>query len=387
MHYDAIVVGAGPAGSSAAIQLARNNCTVLLLEKSKHPRYKSCGGGISVRLRPYLDPDFFQVVENSVNTLSIRYKDTKVVFSVERPFADLVRRERFDDYLVQKAKESGVEVLESSPVEAWHETSKGIMVESRSGKDTADFLIAADGANSRIARKLYPEWLRNQAPALEDTAPSGLNPATSKNTADGILLDLSVTQGYGWIFPKSETAAVGIGLFKGNKKHPRHEYADFKKRNMLPAASSACAQGAILPLYQKKRPKLVRGRVLLTGDAAALLDPFFGEGIYYGVRSGQMAAQAVFEALHHGGEISAYHDAIAAIFYPEFEVADRMARLIYTFPGFFLQTVRRYPGLMKTYAGVFQGEFGYCDFWKASRRRLFRKLNPFRRFSATSSQS
>ena len=201
------------------------------------------------------------------------------------------------------------------------------------------------------------------------------------------MLDLAVSEGYGWIFPKTEEAAIGIGLFRGKTGHPRYEYGGFLKRNEVPAETGAHPHGAVLPLYQKSRPRLAQGRVLLTGDAAALVDPFFGEGIYYAVRSAQMAAEAVFNALNQGDAISSYDDEIAAGFYPEFRVADRMALLVYTFPGFFIETVRRYPGLMKNYIAVFQGEQGYCGFWKQSQRRLFQKLNPFRRFFAASSRS
>lgn len=393
MHYDAIVVGAGPAGASAAIQLARKNCSVLLIEKSRHPRHKSCGGGISSRLRPYLDEDFLQIVETEVRTLSIRYKKKSVDFSSDRPFADLVQRECFDAYLTKKAKQAGAEVREFSPLESWHETKGGVVVESGSGRDTAAFLIAADGANSRITRKLYPEWARAAKPSLEEsiscseTVQCGSSPSASTSRAGRIVLDLGVSQGYGWIFPKTKEASIGIGLFRGRKSHPRYEYGDFLKRNAVAAETGTAPHGAVLPLYQKSRPRLARGRVLLTGDAGALVDPFFGEGIYYGVRSAQMAAEAVFKALRHGADILSYDDEIAAGLYPEFRVADRMARLVYAFPGFFIETVRRHPGLMKDYIAVFQGEQRYCDFWKQSRRRLVQKLNPFRRFFAASSRS
>ncbi|MFQ5588510.1 MAG: NAD(P)/FAD-dependent oxidoreductase, partial [Nitrospiria bacterium] len=81
MHYDVIVAGAGPAGASAATRLARQNCSVLLLEKGRHPRHKSCGGGLSARLLPYLDPDVQRVIENEITTVSIRYREKKVSFS------------------------------------------------------------------------------------------------------------------------------------------------------------------------------------------------------------------------------------------------------------------------------------------------------------------
>jgi len=387
MYYDAIVVGAGPAGSAAAIQLARSHCNVLLIEKSKHPRHKSCGGGISVRLRPYLDSDFSSLVENRIHAVSIRHREKSVDFTADRPFADLVRRAPFDAYLIEKAANAGVEVRESCLLEGWHESEDGVVIETLSGRDTADFLIAADGANSRIARKRYPEWRRDQAPCLEKSLHLESIVAQPKIHAHEIVLDLSVAKGYGWVFPKSKTAEIGIGIFKGKKAGPRRQYETFLKRNTSQGEAALKSHGAVLPLYHKNRPRMARGRVLLVGDAAALVDPFFGEGIYYAVRSGQMAARAVSRALRHEGDILSYDAEMTAAFYPEFEVADRMAHLIYTFPGFFMKTIQRHPRLMQDYIAVFQGEKAYCDFWRENRQRLFRKLNPFRRFSAASSQS
>ncbi len=387
MHYDVVVVGAGPTGAAAATQLARKNCRVLLLEKMKHPRHKSCGGGISSRLCAFLDKDFSDLIENKVTELTIEYKGKKVSFSSKEPFAFLVRRPQFDAYLTEKAKQAGVNVRENAPLQKWDETEDGIAIESPEGKYTASYLIAADGSNSSIARKLYPKWKRFQAPALEEAIKYGAKGRDSKTKPNEILFALSVKQGYGWIFPKRDEAAVGIGIFNGKRISPRQEYTDFLNQKVEWSESSARPQGAILPLYQKTNEPLVKGRILLAGDAAALVDPFFGEGIYYGVRSGQMAANAVAQACHDQERLSIYSETVSEAFYPEFEVAQKIARLVYTFPGFFLQMVRRYPSLMENYAGVFQGDMGYVDFWKFCQKRALQKLNPFTQFSGASTQS
>lgn len=382
MHYDVIVAGAGPAGSSAAALLAREGLSVLLLEKSKHPRHKSCGGGLSARLLPFLDDDVKTLIEQTVYQLSFRFKEKEVAFSSETPVAYLVRRTRFDAYLTDRAKAAGAEVRQESPVLHWHERPEGVEVESRAGKATASFLIAADGGNSRIARQLYPQWERAFAFSLESETPrsGALNISKMKwesQYRDAVFIDLTVSRGYGWIFPKADEAAIGVAGFKGKEKRPHDLYKDFLKRNALPSASATAPHGCALPIYRRPGFPLAKGRTLLVGDAGCLVDPLFGEGIYYAVRSGQMAARAVISALKEETPIQVYDDEIRARFYPEFDVAGKIAYWVYAFPWLFLEANRRHPNAMELYLGVLRGERSYVAFWKEVRWEFLKKLNPF----------
>lgn len=380
MHYDAIVAGAGPAGSSVAALLAREGFSVLLLEKSKHPRHKSCGGGLSARLLPFLDPDVRQVIDEKVYHTAFQFQKNQATFSSKRPVAYLVRRRRFDAYLADKARAAGAELREDSPLLGWRERAEGVEVESRAGRDTASFLIAADGAKSRIARQLYPDWKKDLAFSIEAERP--LSPAGAKET---VFIDLTVSKGYGWIFPKGDEAAIGIAGFQGKEKRPHRLYEQFLNRNLL-TEEALPPHGCVLPIYRRSPFSLTKGRVLLTGDAGALVDPLFGEGIYYAVRSGQMAANAAARALRKGVPIRSYDEEVRSVFYPEFEIAGKMAYWIYSFPRLFLEATRRHPGSMELYFGVLRGERSYLEFWREVRWEYFRKLNPFRRSSAASSR-
>ncbi len=385
MHYDVIVAGAGPAGSAAATLLAREGFSVLVLEKSKHPRHKSCGGGLSARLLPFLDPDVKETIEQTVFHISFLFKNKQAIFSSKEPVAYLVRRSRFDAYLADKAKTAGADIQEGCPVRHWRDFSEGVEVESRSGKVTASFLIAADGANSRIARRLYPQWEKEFAFSVESETPlpgsGGTDPGKSgwaDDYRESVFIDLTVPRGYGWIFPKEDEAAIGIAGFKGKEKGPRLLYSHFLSRNALVSKDApAPPHGCALPLYHRVPFPLTKGRVLLTGDAGSLVDPLFGEGIYYAIRSGQMAANAVREALKKGLPIQSYDDEVRSLFYPEFEVAGKMAYWIYSFPGLFLEATRRHPKSMALYFGVLRGERSYAAFWKEVRWEYFKKLNPF----------
>ena len=381
MHYDAIIAGAGPAGSAAATLLAREGLSVLLLEKSKHPRHKSCGGGLSARLLPFLDSDVGQVIDEIIYHTAFQFQKRRATFSSKRPVAYLVRRRRFDAYLAGKARAAGAEVREESPLLQWREVPEGVEVESRAGRDTASFLIAADGAKSRIARQLYPDWKKELAFSIEAERP--LSPSGARET---VFIDLTVPKGYGWVFPKGDEAAIGIAGFRGKEKKPHRFYEQFLKRNLLVEEGPLPPHGCVLPLYRRSPFSLAKGRVLLIGDAGALVDPLFGEGIYYAVRSGQMAANAVVRALGRGAPIQSFDDEVRSTFYPEFDVARKMAYWIYSFPGLFLEATRRHPGSMALYFGVLRGERTYPEFWREVRWEYFRKLNPFRRSSAASSR-
>ena len=390
MHYDVIVVGGGPAGSAAAATLAGAGCSVLVLEKSKHPRHKSCGGGLSARLLPFLDHDVKEIIEQTVYHVCFRLKQKEVTFSSTTPVAYLVRRPHFDAYLADKAAAAGAEIREECPMLRWRELPDGVEVESRFGKETGSFLIAADGGTSRIARQLHAQWKKKLAYSLEAETPfphPGMSNRGETKYQETVFIDLTVSKGYGWVFPKTGEAAIGIGGFKGKEKRPQLLYRHFLSRNgLLSERASAPPHGSVIPFYHGPRFPLAKGRTLLIGDAGSLVDPLFGEGLYYAIRSGQMAAGAVIAALKKGIPIRSYDEEVRSVFYPEFEVARKIAYWVYSFPWVFLEANRWHPGAMELYFGVLRGERSYKAFWKEVRWEFLRKWNPFRQSSAASSR-
>lgn len=372
MHYDVIIIGAGPAGSAAASALAREGRSVLVLEKEIHPRHKSCGGGLSARLLPFLDADLKELIEREIRRIVFRLRQKEVSSSSVDPVAYLVMRPRFDAYLVEKARKAGAEIRENAPMRDWCEIPDGVEVHHRAGRDTASFLIGADGATSRVARKLHPLWKKHLAFAVEAEAPL-------QSREETVWIDLAVPRGYGWIFPKASGAAIGIADFKSKVEKPQGLYRDFLKRHpLLSDEGSIAPNGATIPIYRRASPPLAQGRVLLVGDAGGLVDPLFGEGIFYAIRSGQMAAQAVVAALTGRDGVRSYDRAVRTAFYPDFETAGRMAKWIYAFPGLFLEAIRRHPGAMDLYLGVLRGERSYGQFWREVQWAFLQKWIPFK---------
>jgi flavin-dependent dehydrogenase len=115
-QYDAIVVGLGPAGATAAYELSRAGLSVLAIDKHTHPRYKVCGGGLSVRIEQLLDPAFKSVVEHTIFGIQFSYRGRDAVFiESPNPIAFMVMRDRFDHHLVQQARRVGTDIHEGEP--------------------------------------------------------------------------------------------------------------------------------------------------------------------------------------------------------------------------------------------------------------------------------
>jgi geranylgeranyl reductase family protein len=363
--YDIAVVGMGPAGATAALELSRGGLRVLGFDKETHPRYKVCGGGLSARVAQLLDPGFHSVVEHSVNGVQFVYRgQDPILIASSEPIAYMVMRDRFDQYLLQQALCAGTDVRNGEGVIAVRQESDGVKVITEGGRYRAKIVIGADGANSLVARCLFPHRSQYRAPALESEVPIGKD--GHYPGPDTILVDVGAArQGYGWIFPKQSGLSVGVGEFRRKSTGLRGTFDRFIQgepeltRRIVPRPA-----GHPIPVFlegdagrsENTLSQFVRGRALLVGDAAHLVDPLFGEGIYYAVRSGQLAAQAILSAPHdHTGSLVAYEAALERHIVPDFRVTARIAKVIYAFPRLSFKLLRRYQDVVQSYYGVLQG--------------------------------
>lgn len=366
--YDAIVVGLGPGGAVAATDLGRAGLSVLGLEWKALPRYKVCGGGLSARIDRLLEPDYHHIIEKTIHAVQFRFagKDSFQIASAE-PIAYMVMRDRFDAYLVHKAREAGIHIHEDERVDAVSEYSDWVEVRTGRGRYRAQVVVGADGASSTVARSLFPEGRGRSMSGLEGEAVVGQRPVPLD--AGAIVVDIGIVPGgYAWVFPKEGRLSIGVAEFLSRGRSPKGIYDRFVKNE---PAMDGCAVpaglGHPLPLYDgvlSEGRRLSTGRVLLIGDAAHLVDPLFGEGIYYAVLSGRMAARSIIEWAHGtAADLRAYDERVARDIYPEFRVAARMAWTVYTFPQVSHRMIRRRPGIMQLYAGVLKGQETYRSFY------------------------
>jgi geranylgeranyl reductase family protein len=289
MNYDAIVVGAGPAGSSAAYWLGEAGKRVLVLEKERLPRYKACGGGVPKAVFERFPFDFSPVVEREIGRVRFRFRDGREVAAdlPGRP-GGTVMRERFDYHILQHAR---ADVRDGSPVVAVQQDGAGVEVATESGETfRARYLIGAGGANSRVARLVGLRQEKQMGISIEVEVPA--SDSLLEEYAETVLfLFGTLPTGYLWIFPKMGHLSVGIGVFQGKAPAMR----DKLRHEMIKLGvdvDQGSWRGHPIPVYLQHEP-LHRERILLVGDAAGLVDPLLGEGIRHAVDSGRLAAKAV----------------------------------------------------------------------------------------------
>lgn len=318
-----MVVGAGPAGAAAAItaKRLRPSWDIVLLDKASFPRDKPCGDGLAPHAVSELDElGAADVIADAppVRSVVLRSpKGTTVKGSVVRP-GYVVRRWVFDAHLVEVARRIGVEVLRER-VDFLEQLGCSVQV---NGTWTAPFVVAADGANSRCRRVL---GLRQPPPGCLAFAVRGYKTSVSNEFI--IRWEKHLAPSYSWEFPLGDgTANVGFGHFFTDGAGGR------SKAVLWEAAADFCGidptsptlRAHFLPLSSGRLERSC-GRVLFCGDAAGLINPLSGEGIYYALASGRFAGTAIATALAPSED---YERRIATTFGAHFRSTSRMNRVI-----------------------------------------------------------
>jgi len=289
-RYDAAVIGAGPAGSVTAIHLARGGAArVLLVDKARFPRDKPCGGGLTLRAVRQLPVDPGPVVEHEVDRMEFRLGRRSSFERTGRrgPFVLMTQRRRLDYYLVEQAVAAGVEFRDGIKVSGVAERSLRVDGE----EITAEVVVGADGANGTTARSLGLGGPITQGVAYEGNAPF------EERYRGLAVIELgTVPGGYGWVFPKGDHINVGVGGWESEGPKLRDHLAELCRRHEIDHGALESVRGHRLPL---RRAGFVpaRGRALLVGDAAGLVDPLTGDGLYEAFVSARLAAEAALDVV------------------------------------------------------------------------------------------
>ena len=389
-QYDVIVVGMGPAGATAARELSQAGLSVLGLEKQSHPRYKVCGGGLSARIKHILPSDFRTVVEETIYRVQFTYgRDDSFFIESHQPIAYMVMRAEFDQWLMQRAQQAGTEIRQNDPVVSLKALPEGVEVVTSSERYRSSVVIGADGAMSLVAQQLFPDRRLRKIPALEsELINSSPNHYGETNTT---LISLSAAKkGYGWIFPKRNGLSIGVGEFVNGANRPKRSFKQFSSQEPSLAGFQIPAPlGHPLPIFNqlqganghKWNGGLVNHRAILVGDAGHLVDPLLGEGIYYAIRSGQLAAESIMAVFKNPDrQYEEYEKSVKDEFGPEFLAASRMSRIIYGLPRnlhywagkIFPQSYQR---ILQRYCEVLQGHETYQTLWARILRRLKRSYS------------
>ncbi len=307
-RFDVIVVGAGPAGSVTAHLLAADGVRTLLVDRARFPRDKPCGGGVTLRGARLLPFAIGPVVERQITTIGFRHPDLgEFAHGGLAPVVLMTQRKRLDAFMAEQAALAGADFRDGvrlRTVELEEDGRPSVTFDdgTRAG---AEVLVAADGANGICGRSLQLGEGRIFAPALEaNVAYDAVGAGVEQHVA---LLEMGyVPGGYGWLFPKGDHANVGVGGWDSEGPHLRDHLRRVCERHDIAWSSLTEIRGHRLPM-RGATTQVASGRALAVGDAAGLVDPLSGDGMYEAFSSAHVASACARDVLEgRAADLSAY---------------------------------------------------------------------------------
>ncbi len=326
MRYDVAVIGGGPSGAIAAAVLATAGISTVLIERNLE-NIKPCGGAIPLGLiEEFQIPD--ELIEKKLSSMRARSPKGRIIeMQMPNGYVGMVRREKFDSYLRSEAERAGAVVVEGL-VKSIANSGDGFVINTLNDKVPSlrvRRIIGADGANSKTAIDLHfpPNELKviamqqrfKYTPAIQDFSD------TIEIWFDG---DVS-PDFYGWIFPKADHLAIGTGT---DDRH--HNIKILQKRFIEKIGITDepyLDEAAKIPM--KPRKSFTQEKAILVGDAAGLVTPANGEGIFFAMRSGKLGAEAMIKHLNHKKPLKSYEKEFRKLYAPIFFGLDVLQSVYY----------------------------------------------------------
>lgn len=305
-NFDCIVVGGGPAGATAADDLARQGVSVLLLDKAG--RIKPCGGAIPPRAIEDFDIPDEQLCARIRSARMISPKNKAVDMPIENGFVGMVDRGPFDEWLRERAASHGADRRDGEFETLQRDASGALSItyKTKNGESVTvgtKYLIGADGAKSKVLKQGLPKVKPAPYVFAYHEIIEAPSMADDKAYYDAKRCDVYY-QGklspdfYAWVFPHGNSASIGVGSAKKGFSL-RNAVAELRRDTNLGDAELIRHEGAPIPMKPIKRWDNGKD-IIVTGDAAGCVAPASGEGIYYAMACGRMVGEAVQSALQTG---------------------------------------------------------------------------------------
>ena len=353
--FDAIVVGCGPGGNTAAYRLAAAGANVLMLERERLPRHKVCGGGLSRKTLRELPFPVTPVVEREVAGAYIAYRGSRPIYCRQPGIGAMVQRSTFDAFMTREATEAGAALWEGCSFQGYESRDGVVSVQTDRGTATARVLVGADGVHSLVRKQFYPDARPMVVPAIEAL----LVPAAGvlEQIGENCIFDLGIIPaGYAWVFPKADHLNIGLYRFAKRRDNLAMKAlleSFIERYRILRGHREAKVKSFVIPV-RPVAASLAHGNVVLVGDAAGVGEAFYGEGIYYAVRSGNLAADAILANLQGHAPLSGYDRAMRGLRRDLF-FSRLTARLFYLSPRLGFRFGVRTKRVSDLFAGVIAG--------------------------------
>ncbi len=376
MRYDVLVVGAGPAGSTVARDLAARGASVMMFDKAEFPRDKPCGGLVSVRCATMLGIDLSPVIERTITDVFATLKEQpegEIFRSSAGKFAYATQRSRLDTLLAEKSVEAGAVFRQREKLMSVERHGDHVTVRTSGGQGNNVYhgriLVAADGANGVASRMSglsdRPDY--QYGIAIEGNITPGKGFPDKWKNAIGVDFG-AIEGGYGWLFPKGDHVNIGTGGYEFVGPTLRCRLERLVKFYGFDPAGLWGVRGHHLPVRRRNFP-LIDGNVILVGDAAGILDPLTAEGIVSAVQSSQIAANHIARYLDDETvTLEPYMKELDGGVLRDVDVAGRLHDVFYLRPGAFVAIERKFPVLWQAMVDLFCGDATYVS--------LSRKLGP-----------
>jgi len=365
-NFDVAIIGAGPAGSSLAYFLGKAGFKVILVDKDKFPRNKVCAGGLPIKVSNILPFDISSIIEREIYEVTLTYKLKKNYKRVcPKPLLYMVNRERFDDFLVQQAIKAGVDFFEERKVDALSIEGNTWSVKMADKAITASILVGADGATGFVAKRLSLKPSNHFHIGLQYEVPIHLF-KNAKCLERGIVIDWgSLKDSYGWIFPKKEIASIGVQGPIKNGKQLRIYLDDFLRYHGI-SPENQILEGHLIP-HRTNNTAISARRALLIGDAAGLVDYWTGEGIFYAIKSSQIAARQIIGFFKKEISLDEYEKAINEEIMPEIKTSYQFSKIFNNLSLLAFKIIREYDYSWDIFCRIMRGDRTFFDMKKRFR--------------------